>query len=140
CTYARRARFSKSRRRSGPSCDRSRVSGRAAGPHSRRSAPLTLAAATQVHTYYIHVVHSLYAMRVAVTGANGFVGRHLVAQLLRGGHDVRALISERPGAEKELPDPGGRRLDMRRADVRNPESLRGAFDGIDAIVHTVAVP
>ena len=29
---------------------------------------------------------------------------------------------------------------MRRADVRKPESLRGAFDGIDAIVHTVAVP
>src|SRR5882762_9716001 len=79
-------------------------------------------------------------MRVAVTGANGFVGRHLVAQLLRGGHDVRALISERPGAEKELPDPGGRRLDVRRADVRKPETLRGAFDGIDAVIHTVAVP
>ncbi len=79
-------------------------------------------------------------MRVAVTGANGFVGRHAVAQLLRGGHDVRALISERPGAEKELPDSSGRHMDVRRADVRKPESLRGAFDGIDAVVHTVAVP
>jgi len=79
-------------------------------------------------------------MRVAVTGANGFVGRHLIPQLLRRGHDVRALISERPGAEKELPDPAGRKLDVRRADVRKPESLRGAFDGIDAVVHTVAVP
>ena len=69
-------------------------------------------------------------MRVAVTGANGFVGRHLTAQLLARGHDVRALISERPGAEKELPDSGGRKLDVRRADVRKPESLRGAFDGI----------
>jgi len=79
-------------------------------------------------------------MRVAVTGANGFVGRHLVARLLLGGHDVRALISERPGAEKELPESGGRELDVRRADVRKPESLRGAFDGMDAVVHTVAVP
>jgi NADH dehydrogenase len=79
-------------------------------------------------------------MRVAVTGANGFVGRHVVARLLRGGHDVRALISERPGAEKELPDSGGRPLEVRRADVRKPESLRGAFDGTDAVVHTVAVP
>lgn len=79
-------------------------------------------------------------MRVAVTGANGFVGRHLVARLLRGGHDVRALISERPGAEKELPDPSGSQMNVRRADVRKPESLRGAFDGIDAVVHTVAVP
>ena len=79
-------------------------------------------------------------MRVAVTGANGFVGRHLVAQLLERGHDVRALISERPGAEKDLPESGGSQLDVRRADVRKPESLRGAFDGIDAVVHTVAVP
>jgi uncharacterized protein YbjT (DUF2867 family) len=79
-------------------------------------------------------------MRVAVTGANGFVGRHLIAQLLLRGHDVRALISERPGAEKELPDSGGGRVDVRRADVRKPESLSAAFDGIDAVVHTVAVP
>jgi uncharacterized protein YbjT (DUF2867 family) len=79
-------------------------------------------------------------MRVAVTGANGFVGRHVVPQLLLAGHDVRALISERPGAEKELSASGGRQLAVRRADVRKPESLRGAFDGIDAVVHTVAVP
>jgi uncharacterized protein YbjT (DUF2867 family) len=79
-------------------------------------------------------------MRVAVTGANGFVGRHLVAQLLLRGHDVRALISERPGAEKDLPESGAGHVDVRRADVRKPDSLRGAFDGIDAVVHTVAVP
>jgi NADH dehydrogenase len=78
-------------------------------------------------------------MRVAVTGANGFVGRHAVARLLLGSHDVRALISERPGAEKELAGAGAVR-DMRRVDVRKPESLRGAFDGIDAVIHTVAVP
>src|SRR5438046_5015795 len=78
-------------------------------------------------------------MRVAVTGANGFVGRHAIARLLRGGHEVRALISERPGAEKELPG-GGTNVDVRRADVRKPESLRGAFDGVDAVIHTVAVP
>src|SRR5256714_7311084 len=79
-------------------------------------------------------------MRVAVTGANGFVGRHLIPLLLQRGHDVRALISERPGAEKELPNADGRRPEVRRADVRKPESLHGAFDGIDAVIHTVAVP
>src|SRR5438094_9581634 len=72
-------------------------------------------------------------MRVAVTGANGFVGRHAIARLLLGGHEVRALISERPGAEKELPG-GGTNVDVRRADVRKPESLRGAFDGVDAVI------
>lgn len=79
-------------------------------------------------------------MRVAVTGANGFVGRHVIARLVLGGHDVRALISERAGAESELPESVRGRVDVRRADVRRPDSLRGAFDGIDAVIHTVAVP
>ena len=78
-------------------------------------------------------------MRVAVTGGNGFVGRHAIARLLLGGHDVRAVISERPGAEKELPGAGAE-MDVRRADVRRPESLGGSFDGIDTVIHTVAIP
>jgi uncharacterized protein YbjT (DUF2867 family) len=78
-------------------------------------------------------------MKIAVTGANGFVGRHLVARLQLRRHEVRALISERPGSERELPG-GGAGMDVRRADVRRPQTLRGAFDGMDALVHTVAVP
>jgi NADH dehydrogenase len=31
-------------------------------------------------------------------------------------------------------------VDVRAADVTTPETLRGAFDGIDAVVHTVAIP
>ena len=77
-------------------------------------------------------------MRIAVTGANGFVGRTLVARL-RDGHEIRALISERPGAASELPG-GGAGMDVRRADVRRAETLRGAFAGCDALVHTVAIP
>ena len=76
---------------------------------------------------------------IAVTGANGFVGRHAIARLLLKGHGVRALISERPGAERELPG-GGAQMDVRRVDVRKPETLRAAFDGVDAVIHTVAVP
>src|SRR5438105_8934684 len=78
-------------------------------------------------------------MRVAVTGGNGFVGRHAIARLLLKGHEVRAVISERPGAERELPGAGSQ-IDVRRGDVRKPESLRGAFDGFDAVMHTVAIP
>lgn len=76
---------------------------------------------------------------IAVTGANGFVGRHAIARVLLARHDVRALISERPGAETELPG-GGAQMDVRRVDVRKPETLRGAFEGVDAVIHTVAVP
>ena len=35
-------------------------------------------------------------MKVLVTGANGFLGRHVVEALARAGHSVRALV--RPAA------------------------------------------
>lgn len=41
-------------------------------------------------------------MRVLVTGASGFVGRHVVAALLEGGHEVVALGRER-GRARALP-------------------------------------
>src|SRR3989442_14095131 len=76
---------------------------------------------------------------IAVTGANGFVGRHLVARLRAAGRPVRALISERPDAERGLRE-GGAGSEVGRGDVRRPETLRGVFDGCEAVVHTVAVP
>jgi uncharacterized protein YbjT (DUF2867 family) len=79
-------------------------------------------------------------MRVAVTGANGFVGRHVIGALLARGHEIRALVSERPGAERELPESAAAGLDVRPADVRKAASLAGAFDGSEAVIHTVAVP
>lgn len=80
-------------------------------------------------------------MRVAITGANGFVGRNVIAVLLEdeSAHhnwDIRALVRDPGRAASELPNG----LDVRQADVTRPDTLRGAFDGIDAVVHTVAIP
>lgn len=78
-------------------------------------------------------------MRIGITGANGFVGRSVIAALLgdTSPADLRAIVREPGRAAGELPRAG---LDIRRADVTDPESLRGAFDGLDAVVHTVAIP
>ncbi len=78
-------------------------------------------------------------MRIAITGANGFVGRHVVARLLHEADaaDLRAIVRDPARAAAELPRAG---LDVRRADVTSPETLRGVFDGMDAVVHTVAIP
>lgn len=83
-------------------------------------------------------------MRVAITGATGFVGRSVIAALLdpdRGSAvwsaaDIRGLVRDPARAGTQLP-PG---IELRRADVASPDTLRGAFDGIEAIVHTVAIP
>ena len=41
-------------------------------------------------------------MRVLVTGATGFLGQHVVAELLRRGETVRALVRPgRPGRGRE---------------------------------------
>ena len=78
-------------------------------------------------------------MRIAITGANGFVGRTLIGLLLEdpAQPDIRALVRDPVRAAAELP---AGVADVRRADVADPPSLSGAFAGIDAVVHTVAIP
>jgi nucleoside-diphosphate-sugar epimerase len=69
---------------------------------------------------------------VAVTGATGFIGRHLVASLLSRGVAVRAVV--RPDSPHSAP-PGA-------AVVRAPlqaSALAGAFAGVEAVVHLAGV-
>jgi UDP-glucose 4-epimerase len=74
-------------------------------------------------------------VRALVTGANGFLGRHVVAALLRRGHKVRALV--RPAAElKSLGWTGA--IEVVRADLRATRDLAPAFDGIDVLIHLAA--
>jgi uncharacterized protein YbjT (DUF2867 family) len=78
-------------------------------------------------------------VRIAITGANGFVGRHIIAALLEGEapDEIRAIVRDPDRARSELTRAG---LDVRRADVTDPASLAGVFDGVDVVVHTVAIP
>lgn len=66
-------------------------------------------------------------MRILVTGATGQVGRHLVEELHRGAHDVRAL-TRHPG-NATFPDG----IQVVEGDLTKTETLRSAFDGVDAI-------
>lgn len=75
---------------------------------------------------------------VGVTGAHGYLGSHAVAALLRAGHRVRAVISPwgSPLRLDRLRDGG--LLPHVRADITDPASLTGAFDGCDAVIHAAA--
>lgn len=80
---------------------------------------------------------------ILVTGANGFVGSHLVPALLAGGHRVLALVRDDDGAAqvmRRLAPAMRAEVEIRRGDVTKPESLAGALAGADAILHTVALP
>lgn len=69
---------------------------------------------------------------VAVTGALGFVASRLLPRLAARGARVQALLREGrdPAPLRALAD-----VEVRRGDLASPESLRGAFDGADAVVH-----
>src|SRR5215510_15702074 len=69
---------------------------------------------------------------VAVTGATGFIGRHLTADLVERGVKVRAVV--RPDSPNAAP-PGA---DIVRAPLK-ASALAAAFAGIDAVVHLAGV-
>jgi 2-alkyl-3-oxoalkanoate reductase len=75
-------------------------------------------------------------MRALVTGANGFLGQHVVCALLARGIQVRAMV--RPAARLEaLGWPAS--VEVFRADLRTSRELGRAFDDIDVLVHLAAV-
>ncbi|MDO9412632.1 MAG: NAD-dependent epimerase/dehydratase family protein [Pseudolabrys sp.] len=77
-------------------------------------------------------------MHVLLTGGAGFIGRHVLAELLARGHQVRVLDSLRPDVHaggKAAPLDGA---ELIVADVRDPATVDGALKGIDAVLHLAA--
>lgn len=72
---------------------------------------------------------------VLVTGATGFVGRHVVRELRERGAGVRCLVRSQDKAEKLLP--AG--VELVQGDVTHPVSLREACKGVRQVIHLVAI-
>ena len=73
--------------------------------------------------------------KVLVTGAAGFIGSHLVSQLLEKNVDVRALI--RPGEDTSNLD--GMAIERMEGDVLDTEKVKQAVSGVDTIFHLAAI-
>ena len=70
-------------------------------------------------------------MKVALTGATGYTGGHLLEALLAAGHTVRAL-ARRPGQ----PRAG---LHWAEGDLREPAAASRLVEGCQAVLHVAAV-
>ena len=78
---------------------------------------------------------------VLVTGGAGFIGSHLVDELLRAGHRVRvldSLVEQVHGQVAQRPDYLAAEAELIAGDVRNAEVVRGALEGVDSVVHLAA--
>ena len=77
--------------------------------------------------------------KVLVTGGAGFIGSHLVDELVRRGYGVRALdIFEKQVHQGKKPDYLNKKCEYIKGDVRNLKDLKKAIDGVNVVFHLAA--
>ena len=73
---------------------------------------------------------------ILITGATGYIGRHLVARLVEKGERPRCLVRNLSRAADIL---SADKVELVQGDTTNPTSLEAAVQGIDTIVHTAFI-
>jgi uncharacterized protein YbjT (DUF2867 family) len=73
---------------------------------------------------------------ILITGATGYIGRHLVARLVEKGERPSVLVRDPRRAASILPAEG---VEFVQGDTTNPASLEAAVRSIDTIVHAAFI-
>jgi nucleoside-diphosphate-sugar epimerase len=72
-------------------------------------------------------------MRIAITGATGFLGRYLVRRLINGGHQLRCWF--RPESDRSGFDTVGNAIEWLPGRLGDPSAANALVQGVDAVVH-----
>lgn len=76
-------------------------------------------------------------MRIAVTGCNGRVGRHVVTHALKAGHVVQGIDNTQTSEKLaffEHPN-----FSFTEADLRDYEQALQLFQGVEAVIHLAGI-
>jgi dTDP-glucose 4,6-dehydratase len=81
--------------------------------------------------------------KILVTGADGFIGSHLVEALVRRCYDVRAFVFYNSinswGWLDQSPENIKKSVDVFAGDIRDPHGVKTAMQGCDAVLHLAAL-
>ena len=82
-------------------------------------------------------------MKVLVTGSDGFIGSHLTEELVKEGYQVRAFVYYNSfnnwGWLEELPNCIMKEVEIFQGDIRDPNGVAEAMQGMDAVFHLAAL-
>lgn len=73
---------------------------------------------------------------ILITGATGYIGRHLVSRLVDRGNRPRCLVRDIDHASQIL---SADKVEFVQGDTTRPNSLAAAVQGIDTIVHAAFI-
>jgi len=81
--------------------------------------------------------------KVLVTGAEGFIGSHLVEELVKKGVKVRAFVLYNSfnswGWLEDIPKSSLKKIEIFLGDIRDPNSVNKALRGMDTVYHLAAL-
>lgn len=82
-------------------------------------------------------------MKLLVTGADGFIGSHLVEELVKRGYQVKAFVYYNSfntwGWLDTLPTEIMKNVEVFQGDIRDPNGVEEALKGVDAVFHLAAL-
>jgi len=73
--------------------------------------------------------------KIFVTGGTGFIGSHLVKELVRKGYSVRVLVRARSSLRFIF----RYNIEIKKGDIRNFEEVLNAMEGCDVVFHNAAL-
>ena len=81
--------------------------------------------------------------KILVTGSDGFIGSHLTEELVKNGYEVKAFVYYNSfntwGWLDTLPEDIMKHVEIFQGDIRDPNGIREAMKGCDAVFHLAAL-